>query len=215
MSSEARTGGKALPGFRIATDNDVYFVKEEADIIFNYLLPHYENINNPVVLDACCNDGVLGKSFEKIIDCKKVEYQDIKKDNKSILNFFPNYKYDIILCNPPWTPVKVPLEIYNHLELLLSDIGILVFVINNVFCYQGWERASKLKYQKYYFLPRFVFKWSSRPLLDCGIMVYHKNNIIPVGASILRPYIDIPPFIDTNFINTKCYDNIWNEYINK
>ena len=64
-------------------------------------------------------------------------------------------KFDVIICNPPWK-LNVALPIYKHLEKLLAPNGVLIFIINNVFCYQGSDRAEELDYQKYYFLPRWT-----------------------------------------------------------
>jgi len=188
-------------------DQNIKFIPEVAEIIFNYLKPHY-TIPTPngtiQILDACCGDGVLGKSIKKIIenheytyqDIKiKLELQDIKINKKSILKEKYKTKFDIIVSNPPWHPVTLSENIYWKLISLLSDNGVLFYIIDNTFCYQGWDRAKELLYQKYYFLPRYVFKWSGKKLLDCGIMVYHRNNLIHSEAMNLNCYIHIPPNI--------------------
>ena len=50
----------------------------------------------------------------------------------------------------------------------------------------------KLKFQKYYFLPRYIFEWVEKPALDLGVMVFHKNETIPNAAIKNNCYIHIP-----------------------
>lgn len=198
-----RQGGQVLDKNCQLDKNDVYFTWQVTDKIFEYLAPHFEKIDkSPLILDACCGSGVLGNSLNKILDCQASLYlEDIKKSEFSILDFNPGFAFDIIVCNPPWHPVKECEKIYHHLiDNLLYKSGILIFIIDNTFCYQGQERARSLKYQKFYFLPRYTFQWSGKPLLDPGIMIYHKNNIMPMEAALLKPFIyfdkDLPGYID-------------------
>jgi hypothetical protein len=191
-----RAGGIAKNGHRNKPiqDGEVYFFPEVADQIFDYLAPHYWHFLNPVVLDECSNDGVLGKAIKNhSSDSAKIKFHDIKKDGKCATTKKWKTKFDIIVCNPPWKE-GLAKSIYFHLINQLSDNGVLLFIINNVFMYQGWKRARELKCQKFYFLPRFVFKKSGKPLLDCGVAVYHKNPIqVPDKAWSLPCYIDLSP----------------------
>ena len=66
-----------------------------------------------------------------------------------------------------------------------------MFCINAVFCYQGINRAKKLPFQKWYFLPRYVFQGVGKSLLDCGVMIYHKDDIVPDNAVNLNCFIPI------------------------
>jgi len=211
-----RTGGIAIQGKTgVVRDNDVSFTLPVAQVVVDYLQPHYKKIYSPTILDACANDGVLGYSIYNNCEYSQLELQDIKVTGQKVQDTdFGGRVWDIIICNPPWTPVEEPLEIYNKLVSLLEKGGVLFFVINNVFCYQGWKRAVELKFQKYYFLPRYVFKASGKPLLDCGIMVYH-NGRMPMKAARLRPFIHIPPEAVKNEILDRKKDNeanIFNGY---
>lgn len=170
-------------------DENIEFPLDYADQMAKYLLPHYSNLLVTMkVLDACSGSGNLGSSFLKYSAGHVCFYVD-EFNGQDILQL-DNEKFDLIICNPPWS-LKIALKIYNKLLTLLSDDGILFFVINNVFCYQGSSRAEILKFQKYYFLPRWIFKPSGRPLLDCGVMVYHANGQIPKEAADLAPYIPL------------------------
>jgi hypothetical protein len=164
--------------------NDIFFHPFVAKKLIENLSVHF---NNPKkVLDACCGDGALGIAIEHCVG-SKVDYVDINNRPQfekaivcDILNWKPQYKYDLIVCNPPWIPVKAPLRIYWHLVSLLNEHGVLIYIINNTFCYQGAERGRTLRYQKHYELPRYTFMSAGIGLVDCGVMVYHKNNIVPV-----------------------------------
>jgi len=173
-------------------ENDIYFNYINAFEMFSYLYPHFSNISHPFILDACAGDGVLSNAIRDV--SKKVcsiICQDIKEYGESILYYDAPTDFNIIVCNPPWIPVEEAEKIYHHLLSLLTDDGILFFIINNVFCYQGWKRAKELKFQKFYFLPRFTFLSSGKPLLDCGVLVYHKNNEIPKEAVNLDCFINL------------------------
>ncbi len=190
-----RTSGIAKKGFKNKSfdDNDVYFSEEVADVMIRTLKNHITYKKNPKILDACAGpDGVLGKTLAKHCKTEEVWLQDIKYNGKSILNYKPDMKYDLIICNPPFVPVELAEDIFHHLYSLLDDDGIMFFVINLTFFYQGWERAKKLIYQKIYFLPRYVFAWMNRPLLDVGVAVTHKNKIMPKQAIQNNCYIHIP-----------------------
>lgn len=197
-----RTGGIAKPGHRKKSlkDCDVFFVPEVADEAINHLSVHlplykYPNVNLSV-LDACANDGVLGKAIKKWylksgMGNAKVIFQDIKQKGISILDYVPKKKFDVIICNPPWKE-KLARDIYFWLMRHLDETGVLLFVINNSFLYQGWERARSLGCQKFYFLPRFAFAKAGIPLTDGGVAVYHAGPV--PRRSIENPvYIDIPP----------------------
>jgi hypothetical protein len=183
-----RPGGKTTK--REVSEN-VEFYPDNAFELMHYLRPHFTMLfmSRPYrlkVLDACSGSGNLGNKFEEIFS-SKVDYAEIQ-NGVNVHDI--EEKYDVIICNPPWS-LKISLPIYWKLVDLLRPDGILIFIINNVFCYQGSERASELKYQKYYFLPRWTFKHTGRPLLDCGVMVYHKDGIVPDNAARLRPYIPL------------------------
>jgi hypothetical protein len=47
-----------------------------------------------------------------------------------------------------------------------------------------------------------LFKPSGRPLLDCGVMVYHANGILSKEAVCLVPYVPI----DRNRIGEELWD---------
>jgi hypothetical protein len=185
VAKKKRTGGKATK--ERDHEQNIFFHEQNANEIAEYLYPHYKSFKKCVILDACSGLGVLGNAFSKRTGKTMVFFYD-KKDGADILKAAG--EYDLIVCNPPWR-LSEALPIYEHLLNLLSPNGILFFIINNVFCYQGSDRAEKLCFQKYYFLPRWTFKPAGRPLLDCGIMVYHKNGIIPQEAANLRPYIPL------------------------
>lgn len=183
----ARTGGIKTER---EVDENVYFHPRNAWEMFNYLSPHFAIPHDeaPQILDACAGSGILGKAVKEYYDISKTDFVDIKH-GADVLNI--NKKYDIIVCNPPWS-LKISLPIYWRLvEHCLAPYGVLFFIINNVFCYQGSDRAEGLKYQKYYFLPRWTFHHANRPLLDCGVMVYHKGDHLSERSAILTPYIPL------------------------
>lgn len=212
-----RNGGISKEGKRNnIQENDVFFDPITAKIISYNLSAHFIEIstekNNLKILDACANNGVLGDSvyyYAKIgnPDQPDIYYQDIKYDIEqtmtcenmiggNILDYKPDIKFDIIICNPPWVPVELPEAIFHHLLTLLTDDGILFFVVNLPFFYQGKDRAKKLKFQKLYFLPRYIFKHMGRSLLDCGISVTHKDGHVPASAASKDCFIFVPPKIN-------------------
>lgn len=186
----------------VVQENDVYFNKPVSDFMIEYLNPHFSekisNGNDLKILDACANDGVLGLSLSDYYGkqgiCPSITLQDIKKTGQSITKYYPNggHRFDVIVCNPPWVPSSLAEEIYHHLyKNLLKDDGVLIFIINSTFCYQGIDRAKELTFQKYYFLPRYTFKSVGRPLLDAGVMICHKNCVVPKKAQALDCFIPI------------------------
>jgi hypothetical protein len=160
-----RSGG--IKGGIKGMDNNIYFDPKVAQCIIDQLTPEFPK--NPMrVLDACAGRGALGEAVYNYYrgkgEPKIIHYQDIqypessdKKIGGSILDYKPLFKYDIIITNPPFTPVTFALAVYKHLMSLLTERGVLIFFINNVFMYQGWERGRELKYSKSYFLPRYIF----------------------------------------------------------
>ena len=190
-----RSGGIAKSGTRRKpiTSDDIHVSPEVAKKIFNYLSPHYKHFGPCVVFDECANDGVLGQAIlNNLPDHSVLHYHDIKDDGVSGEDFKVLGSPEIIVCNPPWRE-KVAKAIFMKLINDLAPNGVMFFLINNVFMYQGWKRARDLHCQKFYFLPRYVFKSSGCSLLDCGVAVYHKNGIIPNSAARLDCYIDIQP----------------------
>lgn len=185
-----RNGGTAKKGHRgkPVTDGDVYFQPEVASQMFDILLqrhglphPPFEESNGVRtypeirVLDACANDGVLGRALAGKIPGAVLTLQDIKTAGISFLDeSFGIRKFDYIVCNPPWKE-QIAKPIYHRCLELLSPSGVLFFVINNVFMYQGRDRAVAIRCHKYYFLPRYIFKKSGRSLLDCGVAVHHNG----------------------------------------
>jgi hypothetical protein len=97
-----------------------------------------------------------------------------------ILDYKPDKQYNIIICNPPWTPVGDALTIYNHLVDLLSPHGYLFFVINYAFINTGWKRGSVLGKGGVIFLPRYLFAESLR-------------KINPESTGLLDPVLMIHP----------------------
>jgi hypothetical protein len=178
-------------------NNDIKTHPTVARMMIDHLSPHFDLIPYPRILDACSGqDIVLGKAIKNKYESlgKKIEsldYQDREIDGKCILSFKPKKKFNIIIANPPWVPVNFALDVYNHLIDMLDYNGVLLFVVNNVFCYQGEERALQLFYQKYYFLPRYAYKWSGKKLLDAGVLVKHNDQKLSNRAVIQPPFIPI------------------------
>jgi len=165
----SRTGG-------IRTDRTinekVYFHPDNAIEMVQYILPHIEQGKKLKTLDACSGSGNLGKAFDFWIDNCTVDYVEFD-DGNDILETFE--KYDVIICNPEWS-IKKSLPIYWHLiRYCMKPNAVLFFIINNVFCYQGSDRAEILEYQKYYFLPRWTFKHAERPFLIVGFLFVTKT----------------------------------------
>jgi 2-polyprenyl-3-methyl-5-hydroxy-6-metoxy-1,4-benzoquinol methylase len=134
-------------------ENDIYIHPKHAQEIVKYLSPHFPIRLHYNVLDACCGHGVLGDAIKdyysrKINSDVSITYQDIKINGKSILDEKYDKLFDIIICNPPWVPVDLPEAIYHYLIGLLNTGGVLIFIINNTFVYQGIDRAILLDYQK-------------------------------------------------------------------
>lgn len=179
------------------TDNNVYFHRLNAEELITYLKKHFVSLlqlspyNPPCrVLDACAGREALGRVFKEKYGCE-VTFQDIKQKGESILDYKPGHPFDIIVCNPPWIPVELPEAIYKKLVTLLAPGGVLFFIVNNTFCYQGPDRATALFFNKFYFLPRYTFASSGHPLLDCGVMVYHNGGDMLPDAALLRPFIPL------------------------
>jgi len=191
-----RNGGRAIAGKRNnIQENDIYFTPVVARQMLDYLSPHFSDMDIPDIYDECANDGVLGYALcdwfkENKNQNVPVTYHDIKDDGKSAETYSPGKHYSVIIANPPFVPVTLPEAIYHNLCKHLKPNGVLIFIINNVFVYR-WKRAEKLNFQKYYFLPRYVFCSTGKSLLDCGVMIYHINNTLPEKAINLNCYIPI------------------------
>jgi len=197
MTNKRGGGGTATKGKRNnIQENDVFFSKPVAKTFLEYLKPHFDHYIHPKIFDSCANNGILGKTIQDIFDEQDnhamVSTHDIKDNKISAETYHPGQFYDIIIANPPWVPVTLAEKIYHRLNSFLTASGVLIFIINSTFVYQGWKRAVELNYHKWYFFPRYVFKACDRPLLDCGVMIYHKNNDVPHRAVLLKPYIHIP-----------------------
>ena len=204
-------------GGKTTVDRDheqrVYTHPEHAREILEYLTPHLlvQRIDfgdKVKTLDACCGAGAFGMACREVLYnashrlATHVTFLDVDPDiiacdasvgsivKGSVHDLTVATQFDVIVCNPPWR-LSEALPIYEKLLTLLAPNGVLFFLINNVFCYQNSARGEQLKFQKYYFLPRWVFKHAGRPLLDCGVLVYHNNNRVPAGAARLSPYIPI------------------------
>jgi hypothetical protein len=160
-------------------------------------------INN--ILDACCGYGALGFTFNKLIPKAKCDYVDKEcpplwidksiSDNfsrKDITECYQRQRYDIILCNPPWTVKKAEL-IYHHVINLLKPNGILFFLIQNIFIYQGYDRSINHKWDAWMFLPCYIYSQSGAPKLDCGIGVYINDK--PFEQKENRIFMSIPPSV--------------------
>lgn len=194
-----RQSGVSKPGKR-ETDSgpksDIYTHPLIAQRIANYLFPHYADLRGRRdlrVLDACANDGVLGNAIMDNCGVGELVLQDKKDSGKSILDYdFHANWFDLIVCNPPWHPVKLAEAIYHKLITGLVPDGILIFLIDITFCYQGVIRANSLTFQKFYFLPRHTFKSSGKDLLDCGVLVCHWDERVPEAAQRLDCFINVP-----------------------
>ena len=210
--SKQRTGGSSGSVIE-SMDNNIYFVPETAKIIIEKIGHNFPEKTN-LILDACANDGVLGEAvynwYRERGELIQVIYQDIKYKGYAdkqiggdILEYKPEKKFDIIICNPPWKPVTTPENIYHYLfNNILSENGILIYIIDLTFLYQGWERAIRLKYEKVYFLPRYTFNYGVNKkqkaaktggeydtvLLDVGVMIcpkkYQGNLFIHIPKDI-------------------------------
>lgn len=196
-----RSGGKVKPGR--AHETDVYFVPEVAELIIKKLLCHLPPRRSRLrIMDACAGNGVLGVAMRKVI-LEKTEHGITgmafveKKHGVDILTYKDRGGFDVIICNPPWVPVELAEKIYYKCLSLLNDGGVMFYIINNTYVYQGWQRAIKLTFQKYYFLPRYVFSWQNKKkLLDCGVMACHRGKM-PAAAAHQNCYIHIPKDIYT------------------
>jgi len=189
-------------------DQDIFLNWQEAEIICKDML-HGRLETDPCnqvqisVLDACCGNGAFSKGFIKFFnndDDILLSLADIKKYDMLNITVLHNYiygnvleinqQYDIILCNPPWAPVDNALEIYLHMQSLLSPSGIMLFIINSTFLYQGQERANLLKYDAVKFLPRYTFEGSGKPLLDPVVIRASvdsfRNNYLHIPKSIAK-----------------------------
>jgi len=231
-----RAGGADNPSENVI-DNDYYFDGETADFIFDYLSPHFSNYpeypRGVNILDLCSGEScVLGISINNILQNSKKKISDKplsslmfnnttfvdKKFGNDLFTFQYKNEYNLIVSNPPWIPVDLAFNIYKKCLQILAPGGVLFFVINNTFIYQGPNRWIGLKGQKYYLLPRYIFdnainrkiriknikarddlddktkaiKCSQPILLDAGVLVYHADNIIPKDAVNLSPIIPVP-----------------------
>ncbi len=195
--SQRRTGGSHNEKGR---DQDIFFTTAVAGHLITILLER-ENLREPGeynVLDACCGRGVLGMEYRQAkhhaATCS-IDYVDTNNQvipskidqndtvyQENILDWNPwQRKYDIIFCNPPWAPYTTALDIFGHLRCLLSDKGTLFFVINNTFLYQNAGNAKNLAYHDFVALPRYIFAGSGKPLLDCGVIISHKEDQEPAN----------------------------------
>lgn len=192
---KAKKAGGAQGGKHESMDNNVYFVPEVAKIVIDRLSEKFPKKAN-FILDACAGPGALGEAvydwYRARGELPQVFYQDLaytdpgdKQVPGDILKYKPGHHFDLIICNPPFIPVTLPEKIYHHLFDLLSKNGVLFFMCNSTFFYQGWERAIKLKYTDVYFMPRYIFDYginkkqkkqktkgeNSTVLLDCQWIV--------------------------------------------
>jgi hypothetical protein len=195
-----RQGGSSRSKDFDSADNNVYFHPKVAESIYNALKVFIPSFCSKG-LDACCGHGALGLAFQNGIRKEnrnvKFDFVDNRPFNLpnftiiDILRFEPAQKYDVIVCNPPWVPVTLAERIYFKLKNMLNDKGVLFFIVTNTFCYQGVERCRNLKFQKFVFLPRYVFKSSGKHLLDCGILIFKNDDSLDDQFN-LDCFIDVP-----------------------
>lgn len=176
---------------------NIFFDEKAAEILCKFLIDKIipYDLCEPYtacdrrVLDACCGDGALGNH---LWDCGNVDYVDINPMSKvsdyklnliDILEWKPKYKYDLIICNPPWSPVEKAEAIYHHLLTILKSWGYLIFIINYAFINTNWQRGERLGRGKTIFLPRYTFAKSlkkfnpeSSGLLDPVVMINRRNK---------------------------------------
>lgn len=216
-----RLGGK--PSDRNIS-NDIFFDYEPARFMINFIFNRLDvdlTFNNWTfisnkyeykILDACCGNGVLGNCIIDLLKLKSknIDFVDIKIQESlttklfsnfyiaDILEWKPSFKYNIIICNPPWSPVDRAEEIYHHLLSLLDEKGILVFIINYAFINTNWKRGEKLGNGITLFLPRYTFnnalkayKPESCGLLDPVVMINRQSKLdmpffIPINPIICK-----------------------------
>lgn len=153
------------------TTNDVYFSQDSADWLIDWLIDNHlisiKSCLHANVLDACCGKGALGLALKTYIP--NIDFLDHKFTMnhidiilRDILSWSPLYKYDIILCNPPWSPVSRALDIYMHLLSLLKPNGTLYFIINYAFINTNWQRGASLGNGYRIDLPRYTFAKSQK-----------------------------------------------------
>ena len=82
---------------------------------------------------------------------------------------------------------------------LLYPGGLLIFIIDSTFLYQGWERAIELKYEKTYFVPRYIFDFGDNKKKKLA-KTEGKSNVVLMDISVMicpegckdNNYIHIP-----------------------
>lgn len=185
-----RSGGKSTER---SVTNDIMFDHDAAWWLWDWLFKQgLVQTKCTGVLDACCGTGILGCWW--IPKSEIVDFVDVKMNGfhrcyqTDILKWEPGSKYDVIICNPPWSPVHQAEGIYHHLLSLLKPKGCLYFIINYAFLNTGWKRGAKLGRGIQIPLPRYTFHKSlkehnpeSTGLLDPVLMIN-------------RQRVDDPPF---------------------
>ena len=150
------------------------------------------------ILDACSGrTGVLGHAAAAAVNAytgriPDIQLQDILLSGKPLWEEIPvgTLKWDLLVANPPWS-TDTALAVWKHLVSCMHNTSTLVFLVNCPFFYQGFRRARELTAHAWYFLPRYVFCGSGRPLLDCGVAVLHGKDVrVPPPSG--RIFIDIP-----------------------
>jgi len=199
-----RVGG--IPAKR-KTSNDVYFDEAVAGWLWDFIFEHDLYPIDPYdykILDACAGNGVLGKKLmDKLgnmfsdyeldgsaeCDYVDIDSNDLWVDSCDILEWDAGYKYDIIICNPPWSPCIYAERIYRYLLTLLKPDGWLYFIINYSFINSNWKRGEKLGNGLTIFLPRYTFHKAGCPLLDPVLMINRQNKDDPPFFCLIPPEI--------------------------
>jgi SAM-dependent methyltransferase len=112
-----------------------------------------KNVN---ILDIGCGDGQILTSLAKKkhgnfigIELENKALQRAKQNNKievlstNIFNYFPNIKFDMIICNHSFEHIHNPLFLIKHVNYLLKNDGVFYINIPNANSFQFHFFRSK------------------------------------------------------------------------
>ncbi len=139
------TGTQDFMGYTFKVNENVLIPRYDTEVVVYEAVKSLKGIENPKILDVCTGSGCIAISLAKLIDKATVKALDISTEALSVArennetldggvefvesdlfdNIDSEYKYDLIISNPPYIRTEVinelMTEVKSHEPLLALD----------------------------------------------------------------------------------------------